>query len=58
VENATLVTNKFRWFRNAQFEGACFAPGFENVLLGRAHKLGCNRNLRNHHGTSSFFEMP
>ena len=54
----TLVTARFPWFRNAKFQAAAYAPGFEMVLLGRAHRLNGNSRRHHHHGASAFFEMP
>lgn len=54
VKDTSLITERFPWFRNAKFASAVYAPGFETVWLGRAHRL----NRRHHHGASSFFEMP
>jgi len=39
LEDTTLVTAKFPWFRKATLAEANFAPGFERVWLGRAHPL-------------------
>jgi hypothetical protein len=56
IEDDSLVKNVFPWFGQASFTGASFAPGFERVALGRAHRLpGVERN---HHRLSAFYEMP
>jgi hypothetical protein len=60
VEEDSLLTAKFSWFKRAKFVDAHFAPGFKQVSLGRVHSLtneperGCQRR----HGASGFYEMP
>ena len=39
LEDAALVKAKFPWFKEATLAEANFAPGFERVWLGRAHRL-------------------
>jgi Uncharacterized conserved protein (COG2071) len=60
IEEDSLVKAKFPWFREARLAGANFAPGFERVRLGRAHRLGagprahsCERSV-----LSGFYKMP
>jgi len=58
TENS-LLTAKFDFFKEANFVGANFAPGFKQVSLGRAHPLGRVHNSRRRsHGPSTLFEMP
>ncbi len=59
IEDDSLITSKFPWFKKAILTSANFAAGFEHVWLGRAHKLTeslVNRPSR--HVLSSFYEMP
>ena len=56
VEDDSLVTKVFPWFEEAAFAGASFAPGFERVALGRAHRLPAVGGK--HHRLSAFYEMP
>jgi len=60
IEDLSLVTNRFQWFREAKFAGAHFGPGFPRVMFGRAHRLpslalpaGGRRKV-----LSAFYEMP
>lgn len=60
IEDDSLITQEFEWFKEAKFVEANFAPGFERVSLGRVHslkKLSCQARKRNH-GPSALFEMP
>ena len=59
IEDDSLITTSFPWFKEAKLAAANFAPGFERVWLGRAHRLkktvaaqGPRKVL------SAFFEMP
>jgi hypothetical protein len=60
INDQRLLAKKFNWFKEAQFVGANFAPGFNQVSLGRVHSLknvgGQSRQRR--HGASAFYEMP
>jgi uncharacterized protein YqjF (DUF2071 family) len=42
LEDINLVTARFPWFRKSVFAGAHFAPGFQDVWLGRPHRLSPN----------------
>ena len=39
IEEDSLLREKFPWFKEAKLAGANFAPGFDRVWLGRAHRL-------------------
>jgi uncharacterized protein YqjF (DUF2071 family) len=56
IEDDSLVRKAFPWFEHAMFVGASFAPGFERVALGRAHRLPSFGGT--HHRLSAFYEMP
>jgi uncharacterized protein YqjF (DUF2071 family) len=60
INDASLLTKKFSWFKEAKLVDANFTPGFNEVALGRVHSLeNMVRRSRNRgHGTSAFFEMP
>ena len=59
IEKDDLITVTFPWFKEARFAGATFAPGFERVLLGKAHVLPRDvHSIRRHRALSRFFEMP
>jgi uncharacterized protein YqjF (DUF2071 family) len=59
IEQDDLITMKFPWWKQARFAGANFAPGFEQVLLGKAHALPRPvHSIRRHRPLSNFFEMP
>lgn len=60
INENRLLTSKFNWFKEAQFVGANFAPGFKRVSLGRVHWLKnvVNQTDRRRHGASAFYEMP
>jgi len=55
-----LLTAKFPWFKQARLAAANFAPGFERVWLGRAHRLEKIPARRPAHRSvlSAFYEMP
>ncbi len=55
-----LVTTKFNWFKKAELVGANFAPGFNQVSLGKMRSLANRRHKgsRRRHGASGFYEMP
>lgn len=59
IKDTSLVTNKFSWFKRAQFVGAHFAPGFKQVSLGHVRPLAraWNSGGRNH-SPSTFFRSP
>lgn len=56
----SLMENQFAWFKNAKLVGANFAPGFDEVWLGRPHRLEGKakqgRTLNHRH--SAYFELP
>jgi uncharacterized protein YqjF (DUF2071 family) len=60
INDSSLLTTKFNWFKEAKFAGANFAPGLKQVSLGRVRSLknvvGRSRGRR--HGASAFYEMP
>jgi uncharacterized protein len=59
VEDDSLLTTKFPWFKEAKLAAANFAPGFERVWLGRAHRLEKTRAAQSARKVlSAFFEMP
>jgi uncharacterized protein len=60
IEDDSLITQKFDWFKDAKFVGANFAPGFERVSLGRIHSLKKlpGQSRKRSHGPSGIFEMP
>jgi uncharacterized protein YqjF (DUF2071 family) len=58
IEKDDLLSHTFEWWKEAQFVGANFAPGFERVGLGKAHSLPEKSPRRGHRALSSFFEMP
>jgi hypothetical protein len=60
VAEAGLVGRAFPWFKDACLTGAHFAPGFDEVWIGRPRALAELRRVRraSHHGASAFFEMP
>ena len=60
VEDDGLLRGKFPWFKEARLAAANFAPGFERVWLGKAHrleKIGARRG-RGGRVLSAFYEMP
>ena len=60
IKSDGLLREHFPWFGQAKFAGANFAPGFEGVWLGRAHRLDkAHVELpARRHGASTLFEMP
>lgn len=60
IEEDRLLTNKFAWFKEAQFVGASFAPGFKHVWLGRVHSLedAIQKAPTNRRGLCTLLEMP
>jgi uncharacterized protein YqjF (DUF2071 family) len=59
IEDDSLITTAFPWFKQATLVAANFAPGFKRVWLGRAHRLQKEpREQRPHRALSTFFEMP
>jgi|tagenome__1003787_1003787.scaffolds.fasta_scaffold20272159_2 uncharacterized protein YqjF (DUF2071 family) len=59
IEKDELITGKFPWWKEARFAGAAFAPGFDQVSLGKAHALpGTGHSIPKHRVLSRFFEMP
>lgn len=60
INEKSLLTAKFNWFKEANFVGANFAPGFKQVSLGRVHSLKnvVSQTHRRRHGASAFYEMP
>src|SRR5882672_5670011 len=43
IEDDSLLTSKFPWFKEAILTSSNFATGFEHVWLGRAHALAESR---------------
>jgi uncharacterized protein YqjF (DUF2071 family) len=60
IEENRLLIAKFPWFKHAKFVSANFAPGFNQVSLGRVHSLtnAGHKESRPRHGASAFYEMP
>ena len=58
LEDLNLVTNKFPWFSEGRFAGANYAPGFDRVWLGGAHRLEKARSEAAHRRLSAFYRMP
>ena len=59
IEDDSLISRAFPWFKQASFSGASFAPGFERVALGSAHRLQTPmRTSRTPHGVSAFYKIP
>jgi len=59
IERDDLITTRFPWWKEAQFVGANFAPGFERVELGKAHALASGTSrIDGHRVLSRLFEMP
>ena len=59
IEDNSLLTTAFPWFKEATLAAANFAPGFKRVWLGRAHKLRTDFvQPRSHKVLSAFYEMP
>jgi uncharacterized protein len=60
IKDEGLLTKKFNWFKEAKFVGANFAPGFNQVSLGRVHLLEnvVGHSRQRSHGASAFYEMP
>ena len=59
IKDDSLLTTVFPWFKEARLAAANFAPGFQRVWLGRAHRLqkAC-RGRTPHKALCTFFEMP
>jgi uncharacterized protein YqjF (DUF2071 family) len=55
IRDRSLIERTFPWFGGANLIGANFAPGFEAVWLGRAHRIA---RRQRHRALSTFFEMP
>ena len=59
IVDASLVTNKFPWFKQARLAGGNLAPGFPNVWLGQPHRLQKACSVpRPRRVLSSFYKMP
>jgi uncharacterized protein YqjF (DUF2071 family) len=60
IDDDGLLRDKFPWWHEARFASANFAPGFERVWLGRAHRLNLSTpESRTDRGVlSSFYKMP
>jgi uncharacterized protein YqjF (DUF2071 family) len=60
INEASLLTTKFSWFKEAKLVAANFAPGFKQVSLGRMRSLKnvVGQSRRRRHGVSAFYEMP
>jgi uncharacterized protein len=57
IEDRSLLDASFPWFRGADLMGANYAPGFDRVWLGKAHRVAYQRR-RKHRALCTFFEMP
>jgi uncharacterized protein YqjF (DUF2071 family) len=57
IEDRSLLDAAFPWFRGARLLGANYAPGFERVRLGKAHRVASPQR-RKHQALTTFFEMP
>jgi len=60
IEEASLVTNQFPWFRQAELAGANVTQAIPEVWLGRPHRLGeSGAGQRDPAGArSAFLDMP
>jgi uncharacterized protein YqjF (DUF2071 family) len=59
IQDASLLLATFPWFKEATLAAANFAPGFERVRLGRAHRLKATSTAaRAGHRLGSFYKMP
>ncbi|PWU11002.1 MAG: hypothetical protein C5B50_24310 [Verrucomicrobia bacterium] len=60
IRDHNLVTRRFPWFGEGRLVSAHFAPGFEDVWLGRVHRVqqGSGRLLPKPGSRSALFEMP
>jgi uncharacterized protein YqjF (DUF2071 family) len=54
----SLVRVRFPWLDGAKLAGGNFAPGFERVWLGRAHRIDEADKARRSHRLSAFYKMP
>jgi len=57
IEDRSLLDTAFPWFNGARLIKASYSPGFDQVWLGKAHRLGAPSRIR-HRGLSTVFEMP
>lgn len=57
IEERSLLDGANPWFRRAKLVGAHYAPGFEQVWMGKAHRIDLSSRTR-HRGLRTFFEMP
>ena len=59
INEDELIAERFPWFGEARFLEANYAPGFDEVWIGRPHSLEeeRSRTRRNRHGPSALFEM-
>lgn len=59
IEDDSLLTTAFPWFKEARLAAANFSPGFQRVWLGRAHRIkqGCTEPA-SRKVLSAFYEMP
>lgn len=59
IEDDSLICANFPWFKQATLAAANFAPGFEQVSLGCAHRLkAVSKTGRAGHRLCAFYEMP
>jgi uncharacterized protein YqjF (DUF2071 family) len=56
LQDISLLTGAWSWFRGARFVGANYSPGARNVWMGRPHRL--TRQTRERPRLKPFFEMP
>ena len=53
VDDLSLITNRYPWFKEATFASAAYAPLSDPVWLGRAHRLP-----EHHHRPRPFLDLP
>jgi uncharacterized protein YqjF (DUF2071 family) len=58
VVQRSLIENQFPWFKSAELTAANFTPGFDEVWLGRAHRLDGAAVPQGRHRHGAFFELP
>ena len=54
IDDLSLITNRFPWFKQARFVDAAYSPLADPVWLGRAHRLPEDH----HHRSRPFLELP
>jgi uncharacterized protein YqjF (DUF2071 family) len=60
LQESSLITTKFPWFKEAILAGANWSAGFKDVWLGLPSRPGKNggESCSRRRGPSSFFELP